>query len=84
MIGPAGALVPGSGLTALYVTMPSYFPRDFATFSGDHGEVVIAWLVPISDREADYLSTHGWDAFEDRLVEQDPDLVNFHRPTMIL
>lgn len=84
VIGPAGSLVPGSDLTALYVTMPSYFPSEFATFSGDHGEIVIVWLVPISDSEADYVATHGWDAFEDRLVEQDPDLVDFHRPAMTL
>lgn len=84
VIGPAGPLVPGSELTALYATMPSYFPTEFATFSGDHGKIVIAWLVPIADSEADFVSTYGWEAFEDRLVEQNPDLVDFHRPAMKL
>jgi len=84
VIGPAGALVSGSAMTALYVTMPSYFPDEFATYSDDGGTVVIAWLVPITDSEADYVSSHGWDAFEDKLVEQDPDLVDFHRPAMML
>lgn len=84
VIGPAGALVPGSELTALYVTMPMYFPEEFATYSDDDGAVVIAWLVPITDSEADYVSSHGWDAFEDKLVEQDPDVVDFHRPPMTL
>lgn len=84
VIGPAGALVPGSDLTALYVTMPTYFPDEFATYSDDDGTIVIAWLVPITDSEADYVSNHGWDAFEDRLSEQDPDLVDFHRTAMTL
>ncbi|MBW8761509.1 MAG: suppressor of fused domain protein [Microbacterium sp.] len=84
VIGPAGALVPGTDLTALYVTMPTYFPDEFATYSDDDGAVVIAWLVPITDSEADYVSSHGWDAFEDKLVEQDPDLVDFHRSAIAL
>lgn len=85
VIGPAGALVFGATVTALYVTSPSYFPEDFAVFdAGEHGAVVIAWLVPITDCEADYASNHGWDAFEDKLVEQDPDVVDFHRPEMTL
>jgi suppressor of fused protein SUFU len=84
VIGPAGALVPESNLTALYVTMPVYFPDEFATFAGDDGDVVIAWLVPISTREADFVSRRGWDAFEDELVKQGPDLVDLARPGMRL
>jgi hypothetical protein len=84
VIGPAGALVPQSSLTALYVTMPVYFPDAFATFTDEDGDVVIAWLVPISTREADFVSRRGWDAFEDKLVDQDPDLVDFTRAGMSL
>jgi hypothetical protein len=84
VVGPAGPLVPGSALTALYVTMPVYFPDDFATFSGDDGDVVVAWLVPISTQEADFVSRQGWDAFEDRLLEHDPDLVDFERSGLSL
>ncbi|WP_407359100.1 suppressor of fused domain protein [Microbacterium sp. LTA6] len=84
VIGPAGPLVPESDLTALYVTVPVYFPDEFATFEGDDGDVVIAWLVPITTGEADFISRHGWDAFEDNLVDQDPDLVDFGRSEMKL
>lgn len=84
VIGPAGAIVPKSDLTALYVTMPVYFPDDFATLAGDDGDVVVAWLVPVSTREADFIARRGWGAFEDRLVEQDPDLVDFQRSGMRL
>ncbi|MDP5228206.1 MULTISPECIES: suppressor of fused domain protein [Arthrobacter] len=83
-VGPAGALVPGSELTALYATMPSYIPTDFATYSGADGDVAVAWLVPITTGEANFVSSHGWSAFEDALVEQDPDLVDFNRHEMEL
>jgi hypothetical protein len=84
VIGPAGPLFPQSNLTALYVTMPVYFSDEFATFVSDDGEVVISWLVPISTQEADFVMRRGWDAFEDELVEQDPDLVDFARFGMSL
>ncbi|WP_426297758.1 suppressor of fused domain protein [Arthrobacter sp. R-11] len=84
VIGTAGALVPGSELTALYVTMPVCFPDEFATCSGSDGDVVVAWLVPITTPEADFISRRGWDMFEDQLVEQDPDLINFQRSPIVL
>ncbi|MFN8074861.1 MAG: suppressor of fused domain protein [Kineosporiaceae bacterium] len=84
VVGPAGALVPDSKMTALYVTMPVYFPDEFATYSGGEGGVVIAWLVPIGMREVELVSRSGWPALEDKLAEQDPDLVDFHRAEMTL
>ena len=59
--------------------MPAYFPDDFATFEGGHDPIVIAWLVPISRAEASFVAQRGWGAFEDVLVEQNPDLTDFYR-----
>ncbi|MFF1820714.1 suppressor of fused domain protein [Kribbella sp. NPDC058245] len=84
VIGPADSIVPTSHLTALYVTMPVYFPDEFATFAGTDGDVVVAWLVPITTGEADFIASRGWDVFEDRLAEQDPHLVDLHRSGMKL
>lgn len=44
VIGPYGPLVPGSFLEALYVIV------QFATYEGDDGPMVIAWLVPSRGR----------------------------------
>jgi hypothetical protein len=79
VIGPRGPLIPGSQMEALYVTLPVYFPDEFATCEEDDHTIVIAWLVPISAGEAHYIVHHGWADFEDRLVEQDPDLTDFGR-----
>jgi hypothetical protein len=84
VIGPHGPVVAGSQMGAFYVAMPAYFPDDFATCECEEGSVVIAWLVPISATEAEYVARRGWEAFEDRLVEQDPDLTDFGRQPMRL
>lgn len=84
VIGPYGPLLPGSAMEALYAAMPAYFPDDFASCSEDGRRVAIAWLVPISAVEAKYVETHGWDAFEDRLAESDPDLTDFYRDSSAL
>jgi Suppressor of fused protein (SUFU). len=46
--------------------------------------VVVAWLIPISVREARYVAEHGWSDFEDRLVEADPDLTDIYRESLPL
>ena len=79
VIGPRGALVAGSEMEALYAALPVYFPDDFAVYEADDANVAIVWLVPISAGEASYVSSYGWKAFEDRLVECDPDLTDIYR-----
>lgn len=82
VIGPAGAMTPGSCLTAFYVTMPTYFPDNFSTVSVNDEDIVVSWLVPISTDEAQFVSREGWSRFEDILVERNPDLVDFQRPSV--
>jgi hypothetical protein len=82
VIGPSGQLIPGSQMEALYVAMPAYFPDEFAIYEDGNEPVVVAWLVPISSREAAYVEQYGWSAFEDRLVDEDPDLVDFGRSSL--
>ncbi|WP_067856012.1 suppressor of fused domain protein [Aeromicrobium erythreum] len=82
VVGPAGPITEGSRLTSFYVTSPVYFTDEFATYAGPAGEVVVAWLVPVSDAEAGLVARAGWEAFENEFVLGDPDLVDFHRPPM--
>jgi suppressor of fused protein SUFU len=79
VLGPQGPLVAGSSMEALYVSIPVYWPDSFATCVEDGKDVVIAWLIPISSSEAEYVSQYGWNAFEDRLAEADPDLTDIFR-----
>lgn len=71
-------------MEALYVAMPAYLPDKFTSCTEETRPIAIAWLVPISASEAEYVATRGWDEFEDRLVELDPDLTDLHRAPMTL
>lgn len=80
VIGPKGALFEGYEPKALYASVPVYFPDGFASVQAEGvGDVAIAWLIPLLDDEVAYVHSHGWSQFEDRLVEQDPDLVDYRR-----
>ncbi|WP_461474143.1 suppressor of fused domain protein [Microbacterium sp. HJ5] len=85
VIGPAGPMTVSPRFEALYATVPVYFPDEFATALNEDGDPVsIAWLVPITSREAQFVFDNGWDAFESILESQDPDLTSFTRPEMSL
>ncbi|CAM4210760.1 hypothetical protein PAEN110709_01745 [Paenibacillus endophyticus] len=80
IIGPFGTLFEGTELVALYVTTPVYFPDSFHTYDTTNDiSIVQAWLVPITLNEASYVKENGWEAFEDKLEELDPDLKNYKR-----
>ena len=82
VVGPAGPIVPDSAMEAFYVASPVYLPDSFATYSSDEGDVVIAWLVPISSAEAALVRDAGWKAFEDRLLAENPVLDDLHRSSL--
>jgi hypothetical protein len=85
VVGPRGPLVPDSSMVALYVSAPSYLPDSFAVCQTDHlGPVVLAWLVPISEQEARFVASNGWEAFEELLAATDPPLEDLYRSSMPL
>jgi hypothetical protein len=81
VLGPAGPIVTGSTCTALYVTAPNYFDDDFAVYSGDADPVVVMWLIPITESEARLVSVDGWPVLEERFVTNNPDVLDFFRPS---
>ena len=84
VIGPRGPLLDGKTFEALYVAMPVYFPDSFgACRLSDSVTVVIAWLIPITKREAAFVARQGWGAFEDRLVRTDPNLFDLDRGSIV-
>lgn len=83
VIGPRGPLVPHASTRALYASVPTLLPDDFATCRlEDAADVALVWLIPITADEAGYVAAHGWDAFEDLLVESDADLTDPHRASV--
>lgn len=79
VIGARGPIFRNSQMEALYVTLPVYFPDEFAVYEQDDKAIAIAWLVPISANEANYVHKHGWSKFEELMERKNPDLVDIHR-----
>jgi hypothetical protein len=68
---------------ALYCAVPVYFPPSLRKFDNSAPPTIFVWLVPIFKEEAQFVSNFGWEAFEDKLEENDPDLMNFKREKFI-
>ncbi|MCB0918705.1 MAG: suppressor of fused domain protein [Actinobacteria bacterium] len=83
VIGPRGPLISGSDMQALYAARPVYLPDEFATAYEDGESVNIVWMVPITEDEAVFVADQGWSAFEDLLVERDPELTDFNRSSLV-
>lgn len=83
IIGPYGPMFEHSSLEALYSSIPVYFPETFYTFEVDGDlPIVQTWLFPITFNEAKLIEENGWDEFENRLEELDPDLIDFRRQSI--
>ncbi|MGE7439634.1 suppressor of fused domain protein [Kitasatospora sp. NPDC001175] len=75
------APLPGGTMTSLYAGLPAYFDDDFSSVTIENGiDVVVVWLIPITAEETAFIRDRGWEAFEDALVRQDPDLLDPGRP----
>jgi hypothetical protein len=79
LLGPAGPLFTGSNLTALYLSVPIFFPAEFGTWQGSVPPTIIIQLIPITDDEAAMVRERGWNEFEDHLEQRDPDLFDLRR-----
>jgi hypothetical protein len=84
VLGPRGRLFEVGTTTALYAAAPVYLPDSFHVYANGDREVVLTWLVPVTGEEAEYVRTHGWNAFETALVDEDPDLTDISREALAI
>jgi Suppressor of fused protein (SUFU) len=82
VIGPRGRLFDRTDMTAVYAAIPVYLPDGFAVCETPAAAVVFTWLVPITTAEAAYIRSHGWPAFEEALLTENPDLSDPARPSI--
>lgn len=86
VLPPAGPLLEYTEMEALYVGTLLYFntaEESFDVLKVNSLNVLISWLIPIHLSEADWIEEHGWKAFESLLVEQDPDVMDLTRTTIV-
>lgn len=79
VIGPRDEIRVRSKISSFYVALPVYLPDSFRVCRETPEPVVFAWLVPISDTEAQFVRANGRTAFEEALADADPDLMDFER-----
>ncbi|WNB76607.1 suppressor of fused domain protein [Methylomonas koyamae] len=83
VIGPGKPLFSESPMNAIYTSMPVIFEEGFNTFNGSSPPTILVWLIPIFESEARYVQEYGWEAFEDILEKEDPDLWDLKRLLVI-
>lgn len=84
VLGPCGPIIPGSELTAFYVTGHAYMPDSFNVVHDDQGEhLILLWLIPITDGEAAFCREQGAEKFEAQIARVDPDFLDWDRPSFL-
>lgn len=78
-----GSPFPGKNFSALYNTVPIYYPSEMWTCPTDEGEVVLCWMLPITAAEWQFLSEKGWLKFETLLDQAPFDLFDLDRPSLL-
>jgi hypothetical protein len=80
VVGPSGPLIPGVRASAVYASLPVFFEDDFATYRESSPPTVLVWLIPLLPEDAEFVNTHGWEAFEDKLESAAVDFWDLNRP----
>jgi hypothetical protein len=86
VLPPAGPLLEYTSMEALYVGTLMYFntsDESFDVLKADSTSVLISWLIPLHSSEAGWIGEHGYDAFEDLIIDRDPDLMDLERPPLV-
>jgi hypothetical protein len=83
VLGPAGPIKKGATAEGFYCGAPSVYPDALAEYVESNPVTVFVWLVPVTHEEIHYVWNRGWSAFEDLLVERNPDVWDLTRPSIV-
>jgi hypothetical protein len=78
-----GTLFAKRDFVALYTTLPIYLPNEMWTCQTEGVEVVLCWLLPITEQEWKFHAENGWSKFEDLLDKTKCDLFDLNRPSFV-
>jgi hypothetical protein len=85
VLGPAGPLVAGTSMEALYVAPAIVLPDEARRILlSDDDEVELLWLIPIHKAEVAWIERRGSTAFEAALGPLEPDLLDLGRAPLAL
>ncbi len=78
-----GLILPGRAFTAIYPTLPIYYPKGFWTLDASERGIAMCWLLLITDAERRHVQDHGWTTFETLLDSASFDLFDLDRPSLV-
>lgn len=82
VIGPGDSLISDVKSNSLYVSIPVVFDEGVQVCSDNSNNVVFVWVMPLQEKEADYVKNSGWNLFEDNLSQVHTDFWDLDRPIM--
>jgi hypothetical protein len=83
VVGPRGPIAPGSRLEGFYFAPPLYHSESLMNVRGGDDPLMIVWALPITAGEAAFIRATGWSAFEERIYEVEPDLMDLDRSPIV-
>jgi Suppressor of fused protein (SUFU) len=84
VLGPRGRLFSRGEMVALAAAPPLYLPDAFAVCDAPAAPIVLTWLVPLTEAEAEFVHARGWGALSEIFLAQDPDLSEIERGSVPL
>ncbi|WP_433811407.1 suppressor of fused domain protein [Flavobacterium johnsoniae] len=71
-------------ISGFYITHPVFFEEDFWVYENSEPSTVFLWLIPVNQREIDFIESDGWEKFEDLLEEKDDcDFWDLNRKSIV-
>ncbi len=83
VVGPSNPVIPNATTNAVYVTIPTIFPDQFAILRDGEVSILFAFLIPIVSSEAAFIRREGWEQFEEILESPRQDIFDLSRDTLV-
>jgi hypothetical protein len=78
-----GLVFPDTNFVGLFATLPVYYPDEMWACKSDGADVVLCWLLPVTDQEWRFISKSGSAEFEALLDKTQFDLFDLNRPSVV-
>jgi hypothetical protein len=76
-----GVIFTETNFTAFYIARPVYFSDNFFEChdSKTGNKIILCWLIPIYQSEKIFIKENGWNKFEEKIEETNPDFFDLQR-----
>jgi hypothetical protein len=83
VVGPSTPVIPNATTNAVYATIPTIFPDQFAILNDGEIPILFVLIIPIVSSEAAFIRREGWAQFEEILESPKHDIFDLSRDTLV-